>query len=178
MGIWSFCYAKQKNVPEEYQGTFGSGDVWTWVAIDADTKLIPSWLVGELTTRDLYTFLSDLKAGSSPAASGQYRPMLILARVLEKEKEHVVGFAPEVAVVTYAGGEALGEPLVVRPTSETIIWDIYARWVQSYRDLPLLYNQWCNIVRWEMRPRLFLRTTEFLWQERAYGARDAGGGVG
>ena len=94
-----------------------------------------------------------------------YFPMFIPARLLEKEKEHVEGFAPEVAVVTHAGGEELGEPLVIRPTSETIIWDTYSRWVQSYRDLPLLYNQWCNIVRWEMRPRLFLRTTEFLWQE-------------
>jgi prolyl-tRNA synthetase len=70
-----------------------------------------------------------------------------------------------VAVVTHAGGEDLEEPLVIRPTSETIIWDTYSRWIQSYRDLPLLYNQWCNIVRWELRPRLFLRTTEFLWQE-------------
>jgi len=68
-------------------------------------------------------------------------------------------------VHTVAGGEKLEEPLVVRPTSETIIWDTYSRWVQSYRDLPLLYNQWCNVVRWELRPRLFLRTTEFLWQE-------------
>src|SRR5205807_6414617 len=81
------------------------------------------------------------------------------------EAEHVEGFAPEVAVVTHAGGEDLEEPLVLRPTSETIIWDTYSRWIQSYRDLPLLYNQWCNIVRWELRTRLFLRTTEFLWQE-------------
>ena len=94
-----------------------------------------------------------------------YFPMFIPARLIEKEKEHVEGFAPEVAVVTHAGGKELAEPLVVRPTSETIIWDTYSRWVQSYRDLPLLYNQWCNIVRWEMHPRLFLRTTEFLWQE-------------
>ena len=94
-----------------------------------------------------------------------YFPLLIPARLLEREKEHVEGFAPEVAVVTHAGGEELGEPLVLRPTSETIIWDTYSRWVQSYRDLPLLYNQWANIVRWELRPRLFLRTTEFLWQE-------------
>jgi prolyl-tRNA synthetase len=92
-------------------------------------------------------------------------PMFIPYRLLEREKEHVEGFAPEVAVVTHAGGEDLEEPLVVRPTSETIIWDTYSRWVQSYRDLPLLYNQWCNVVRWEMRPRLFLRTTEFYWQE-------------
>jgi prolyl-tRNA synthetase len=77
----------------------------------------------------------------------------------------VEGFAPEVAVVTHAGGKKLDEPLVVRPTSETIIYDTFSRWVQSYRDLPLLINQWANVVRWEMRPRLFLRTTEFLWQE-------------
>jgi prolyl-tRNA synthetase len=94
-----------------------------------------------------------------------YFPMLIPASLLEREKEHVEGFAPEVAVVTHAGGEDLEEPLVLRPTSETIIWHTYAKWIQSYRDLPLLYNQWCNVVRWEMRPRLFLRTTEFLWQE-------------
>ena len=94
-----------------------------------------------------------------------YFPMFIPARLIEKEKEHVEGFAPEVAVVTHAGGEELAEPLIVRPTSETIIWDTYSRWIQSYRDLPLLYNQWANIVRWEKRPRLFLRTTEFLWQE-------------
>jgi prolyl-tRNA synthetase len=94
-----------------------------------------------------------------------YFPMFIPYGLLEREAEHVEGFAPEVAVVTHAGGEELGEPLVVRPTSETIIWHTYAKWVQSYRDLPLLYNQWANVVRWEMRPRLFLRTTEFLWQE-------------
>ena len=94
-----------------------------------------------------------------------YFPLFIPLRLLEREKEHVEGFAPEFAMVTHAGGEQLGEPLVVRPTSETIIWDTYAKWVQSYRDLPLLYNQWANVVRWELRPRLFLRTTEFLWQE-------------
>ena len=94
-----------------------------------------------------------------------YFPLLIPAKLLEQEAEHVEGFSPEVAVVTHAGGEKLEEPLVVRPTSETIIWATYAKWVQSYRDLPLLYNQWCNVVRWEKRPRLFLRTTEFLWQE-------------
>jgi prolyl-tRNA synthetase len=85
--------------------------------------------------------------------------------VLERESELVEGFAPEVAVVTHAGGKQLEEPLVVRPTSEAVIWATYARWIQSYRDLPLLYNQWGNVVRWELRPRLFLRTTEFLWQE-------------
>ena len=94
-----------------------------------------------------------------------YFPLFIPSSFLEREAEHVEGFAPEVAVVTHAGGEDLTEPLVVRPTSETVIGHMYAKWVQSYRDLPLLLNQWCNIVRWEKRTRPFLRTTEFLWQE-------------
>ena len=94
-----------------------------------------------------------------------YFPLLMPASVLAQEGKLVEGFAPEVAVVTEAGGKKLEEPLVVRPTSEALIWSTYARWVQSYRDLPLLYNQWANVVRWELRPRLFLRTSEFLWQE-------------
>src|SRR5205823_5478119 len=94
-----------------------------------------------------------------------YFPLLVPASVLAQEGELVEGFAPEVAVVTEAGGKRLVEPLAVRPTSEALIWSTYARWVQSYRDLPLLYSQWANVVRWELRPRLFLRTSEFLWQE-------------
>ena len=94
-----------------------------------------------------------------------YFPLLIPHSFIEKEKEHVKGFSPQLAVVTHGGGKKLEEPLVVRPTSETIINAMFAKWVQSYRDLPLLINQWCNIVRWEMRTYLFLRTTEFLWQE-------------
>lgn len=94
-----------------------------------------------------------------------YFPMLIPMSYLNKEADHVEGFAPEVAVVTHAGGEELAEPLVVRPTSETIIGSMYSKWVQSYRDLPVLINQWCNIVRWEKTTRPFLRTSEFLWQE-------------
>jgi len=94
-----------------------------------------------------------------------YFPLLVPASVLAQEGELVEGFAPEVAVVTEAGGKKLEEPLAVRPTSEALIWSTYARRVQSYRDLPLLYNQWANVVRWELRPRLFLRTSEFLWQE-------------
>ncbi|MGE4632672.1 MAG: proline--tRNA ligase [Planctomycetota bacterium] len=94
-----------------------------------------------------------------------YFPLLIPESFLRKEAEHVEGFSPELAVVTHAGGKELEEPYVIRPTSETIIGDTFSRWIQSYRDLPLLINQWANVVRWEMRPRLFLRTTEFLWQE-------------
>jgi prolyl-tRNA synthetase len=94
-----------------------------------------------------------------------YFPLFIPESYLHKEKEHVEGFAHEFAVVTHGGGKKLEEPLVVRPTSETIIYSMFAKWVQSYRDLPILMNQWANVVRWEMRTRLFLRTTEFLWQE-------------
>ncbi len=94
-----------------------------------------------------------------------YFPLLIPESFIKKEAEHVEGFSPELAVVTYGGGEELEEPLIIRPTSETIIWSMYKKWIQSYRDLPLLINQWANVVRWEKRTRLFLRTTEFLWQE-------------
>jgi prolyl-tRNA synthetase len=94
-----------------------------------------------------------------------YFPLFIPMSFIEKEAQHVEGFAPELAVVTHGGGKELEEPLVVRPTSETVIGHAFSDWIQSYRDLPLLINQWCNIVRWEKRPRLFLRTTEFLWQE-------------
>jgi prolyl-tRNA synthetase len=94
-----------------------------------------------------------------------YFPLLIPESYLRREAEHVEGFAPELAVVTHAGGKDLDEPLIIRPTSETIIGEMMAKWISSHRDLPLLLNQWANIVRWELRPRLFLRTTEFLWQE-------------
>jgi prolyl-tRNA synthetase len=92
-------------------------------------------------------------------------PLFIPRSFMEKEKEHVEGFSPELAVVTIGGGEELEEPLVVRPTSETIIGYMYSKWIKSYRDLPVLINQWGNVVRWEMRTRLFLRTLEFYWQE-------------
>ena len=92
-------------------------------------------------------------------------PLFIPMSFLEKEKEHVEGFSPELAVVTIGGGQTLEEPLVVRPTSETIIGHMYSKWIKSYRDLPVLINQWANVVRWEMRTRLFLRTLEFYWQE-------------
>jgi prolyl-tRNA synthetase len=92
-------------------------------------------------------------------------PLLIPRSFIDKEKSHVAGFSPELAVVTHGGGEKLEEPLVIRPTSETIIGHSYAKWIQSYRDLPVLINQWNSVVRWELRTRLFLRTLEFFWQE-------------
>src|SRR5882762_2759153 len=94
-----------------------------------------------------------------------YFPLFIPESYLKREADHVEGFAPELAVVTHAGGKELEEPLIVRPTSETIIGESMSKWIASHRDLPLLLNQWANVVRWELRPRMFLRTTEFLWQE-------------
>jgi prolyl-tRNA synthetase len=107
-------------------------------------------------------------------ARNAYFPLLIPEAFLRREAEHVEGFSPELAVVTHGGGKELEEPAVVRPTSETIINHYFSRWISSYRDLPLLINQWANVVRWELRPRLFLRTTEFLWQEghTAHATRD------
>jgi prolyl-tRNA synthetase len=98
-------------------------------------------------------------------AQNAYFPLLIPMSFFEREAEHVEGFSPELAVVTHGGGKELAEPLAIRPTSEAVIGEYMAKWVDSYRDLPLLLNQWANVVRWEMRPRIFLRTTEFLWQE-------------
>jgi len=98
-------------------------------------------------------------------AQNAYFPLFIPESYLRREAEHVEGFSPELAIVTVAGGKELEEPIVVRPTSETVIGEYMAKWIQSYRDLPLLLNQWANVVRWELRPRLFLRTSEFLWQE-------------
>ena len=98
-------------------------------------------------------------------AVNAYFPLFIPESFLKREAEHVEGFSPELAVVTHAGGKQLDEPVVVRPTSEMVINHYFAKWIQSYRDLPMLVNQWANVVRWELRPRIFLRTTEFLWQE-------------
>jgi prolyl-tRNA synthetase len=117
------------------------------------------WAIWELTQRALDDRFK------ATGHENLYFPLLIPMSLLEKEADHVEGFAPQVAVVTHGGGEKLEEPLAIRPTSEAIIWSTYKRWIQSYRDLPLLYNQWVNVLRWEMRTRLFLRTSEFLWQE-------------
>jgi prolyl-tRNA synthetase len=117
------------------------------------------WAVWELMQRGL-----DDRIKETGHSNVQF-PLLIPKSFIMKEADHVEGFAPEVAEVTRAGGEELTEPYVVRPTSETIIGHFYSKWIRSYRDLPLLYNQWCNVMRWEMRTRPFLRTSEFWWQE-------------
>src|SRR5262249_26373662 len=98
-------------------------------------------------------------------AENAYFPLFIPMNYFAREATHVEGFSPELAVVTHGGGKELEEPVAVRPTSETVIGEYMGKWIQSYRDLPLLLNQWANVVRWELRPRLFLRTSEFLWQE-------------
>jgi prolyl-tRNA synthetase len=125
------------------------------------TMVIRPWgyAIWELLQAELDTRIK------AAGAQNAYFPLFIPESYLRKEAEHVEGFSPELAVVTHGGGEELAEPVVVRPTSETIINSYFAKWVQSHRDLPLLINQWANVVRWELRPRLFLRTTEFLWQE-------------
>ena len=117
------------------------------------------YAIWELMQRDLDAMFKE--TGHQNA----YFPLFIPESYIEREKEHFAGFAPECAVVTEGGGEKLQEKLYIRPTSEMIIWSMYKEWIQSHRDLPILLNQWCNVVRWEMRTRLFLRTTEFLWQE-------------
>lgn len=119
---------------------------------------------GDPTVRvlDLGTHaVGDGRQDQACGAQNAYFPLLIPKSYLHRETEHVEGFSPELAVVTHAGGKQLEEPLVVRPTSETVIGEYMAKWTQSYRDLPLLLNTWNNVVRWELRPRLFLRTTEF-----------------
>jgi prolyl-tRNA synthetase len=125
------------------------------------TMVIRPWGYGiwELMQAELDRRIKD--AGAENA----YFPLFIPESFLKLEAEHVEGFAPELAVVTHGGGKELEEPLVVRPTSETVINHFFSKWIQSHRDLPLLLNQWANVVRWELRPRLFLRTSEFLWQE-------------
>ncbi|MBI2018842.1 proline--tRNA ligase [Candidatus Daviesbacteria bacterium] len=117
------------------------------------------FVLWETVQKILDTRIKDLGAQSV------YFPLFIPYSFFSKEKEHIKGFAPDLAVITHGGGEKLKEPLVVRPTSETIMYDAFSRWIQSFRDLPLIFNQWCNVVRWEKRPYYFLRTTEFLWQE-------------
>lgn len=162
---------RQENYPEWYQQVIKAADLAENSTVRG-CMVIKPWGYGiwENMQRELDQMFKD--TGHENA----YFPLFIPKSFLEKEAEHVEGFAKECAIVTHSrlepgpdGGlvpaSPLEEPLIVRPTSETIIGDTFSRWVQSYRDLPLLINQWCNVVRWEMRTRLFLRTSEFLWQE-------------
>lgn len=151
---------KNKDVSEWYLTTLKEAEIFEYGPVRGTMILRPyGYAIWEKTQGILDVMFK--KGGVQNA----YFPLFIPYSLLEKEKNHIEGFSPETAVVTHAGGEKLEEPIVVRPTSETIIYDAMSKWIQSYRDLPLLLNQWCNVVRWEKRTMPFMRTSEFLWQE-------------
>ena len=153
--------ARSKDFAAWYQDVVLAGDMAEPAEIVKGCMVIRAngYAVWEVLQRELDQRFKDT------GHQNMYFPLLIPKSFLEKEAEHVEGFSPELAVVTIAGGKELEEPYVLRPTSETIIGHFFAKWIQSWRDLPMLVNQWANVIRWELRTRLFLRTTEFLWQE-------------
>ena len=151
---------RAQNYPQWYQDVIAAGEL-------ADHAPVKGCMVIRPTGYAIWEAMQEKldRRFKETGHVNAYFPVLIPENFITKEAEHVEGFAPELAVVTHAGGKKLEESLVVRPTSETIIGHMYAKWVGSYRDLPVLINQWCNVMRWEKRTRLFLRTSEFLWQE-------------
>ncbi len=156
----SVLTAQSENYPQWYQDVVAKAELADNGPVRGTMVIRPyGYAIWERMQRELD---DRIKAAG---ARNAYFPLFIPESYLRKEAQHVEGFSPELAVVTHGGGKELEEPAVVRPTSETIINVFFAKWVQSYRDLPLLINQWANVVRWELRPRVFLRTTEFLWQE-------------
>lgn len=151
---------KSDNMSEWYTDTILRADVADYSPVRGSMVLKPyGYAIWERIKEELDAKLRQL------GVQNAYFPLFIPLSLLEKEKSHVEGFSPELAIVTIGGGETLEEPLVVRPTSETIMYEMYSKWVQSYRDLPLKLNQWNNVVRWEKRTQFFLRSMEFLWQE-------------
>src|SRR5581483_11391548 len=151
---------RAENFPQWYQDVIAKAQVADNGPVRGTMVIRPhGWAIWERMQAEMD---ARIKAAGSANA---YFPLFIPESYLHREAQHVEGFSPELAVVTHGGGKQLAEPIVVRPTSETVIGEFMAKWVSSYRDLPLLLNQWANVVRWEMRPRLFLRTAEFLWQE-------------
>ena len=151
---------RKKNFPQWYQDVISAGQLADHAPVKGCMVIRPTgYAIWESMQEKLDAVFKD--TGHVNA----YFPVLIPEHFITKEAEHVEGFAPELAVVTHAGGKKLEEPCVIRPTSETVIGHMYSNWLESYRDLPILINQWCNVMRWEKRTRLFLRTSEFLWQE-------------
>jgi len=151
---------REKDYPQWYIDVITAGQLADYAPVRGCMIIRPlGYALWEAIRRDLDARFKEL------GHENAYFPLFIPESFLRKEAEHVEGFAPECAVVTHGGGEELEEPLVIRPTSETIIGHSYAQWIHSWRDLPVLINQWANVVRWEKRTRLFLRTSEFLWQE-------------
>src|SRR6266436_6770079 len=153
--------ARAQDFAAWYQDVVLAGDMAEPAEIVKGCMVIKAngWAVWEVLQREL-----DIRFKAT-GHQNMYFPLLIPQSFLQKEAEHVEGFSPELAVVTVAGGKTLEEPYVIRPTSETIIGHFFAKWIQSWRDLPMLVNQWANVMRWELRTRMFLRTSEFLWQE-------------
>src|ERR1043166_2905445 len=149
-----------ENFPQWYQDVIGKAEL-------ADNGPVRGTMVIRPTGYAIWErIVAEMDALIKAAdAQNAYFPLFIPESYLSREAEHVEGFSPELAVVTHGGGKQLAEPIVVRPTSETVIGEFMAKWISSSRDLPLLLNQRANVVRWELRPRLFLRTREFLWQE-------------
>lgn len=151
---------KSENISEWYNDIVVLGDLADYSDVKGSMIIKPN---GYAIWEKVQQYLdAKFKEGD---VQNVYFPMFIPMSLLEKEKDHLEGFSPELAVVTHAGGEKLSEPYAVRPTSETIMYDTFAKWIKSYRDLPLMVNQWANVVRWEKRTHPFLRTSEFLWQE-------------
>ena len=151
---------REKNFPQWYQDVIAAGQLADHAPVKGCMVVRPDgYAIWEAMQAELDRMFKE--TGHVNA----YFPLLIPEHFITKEADHVEGFAPELAIVTQAGGKELEEKLVVRPTSETVIGHMYANWIQSYRDLPILINQWCSVMRWEKRTRLFLRTSEFLWQE-------------
>jgi prolyl-tRNA synthetase len=151
---------KTENFSEWYNEVIAQAELAEHSPVKGSMTILPyGFSIWERIQAELDRRLKEL------GVQNAYFPLFIPQSFIKREKEHLEGFSPELAVVTYAGGKELSEPYIVRPTSETIIYEAYSRWISSYRDLPFLINQWVNVVRWELRPRLFLRTTEFLWQE-------------
>ncbi len=151
---------REKNFPQWYQDVIAAGQLADHAPVKGCMVIRPD---GYAIWEAMHEHLD--RRFKETGHVNAYFPLLIPENFITKEAEHVEGFAPELAVVTQAGGKALEESLVIRPTSETMIGHMYSKWIQSYRDLPILINQWCNVMRWEKRTRLFLRTSEFLWQE-------------
>jgi prolyl-tRNA synthetase len=151
---------QSEDFPRWYQDVVAKGEMADNGPVRGTMVIRPyGWAIWERMQSELDARIKET------GAQNAYFPLFIPLSYFQREAEHVEGFSPELAVVTHAGGEELAEPIVVRPTSETVIGEFMAKWIQSYRDLPLLLNQWSNVVRWELRPRLFLRSSEFLWQE-------------
>lgn len=160
MDTKKFVLSKSKDIASWYNDIVLKAELADYAPVKGCMVIRP---YGYAIWETIQTYLDKLI--KDRGVKNAYFPMFIPEKFLNKEKEHVKGFSPELAVVTHGGGQELKEKLILRPTSETIIYYMYQKWTNSWRQLPILINQWSNVVRWEKRTYMFLRTTEFLWQE-------------